>query len=118
MKGDRLFLSGLEVDCIIGCAEWERMVRQTVRIDLVVRYDLQRLARADRLVEGGLDSRALSKRIQEYVGGTRFQLLETLAEELCGVILREFPVERLRLRLSKPGALRGARNVGVILERP
>ncbi|HXE72906.1 MAG TPA: dihydroneopterin aldolase [Candidatus Nitrosotenuis sp.] len=114
---DHLFIEGLQVDCLIGRAEWERMVAQTVRLDLRLECDLARVAAHDDVVEGTLDSKALSKRLQAFVSQTRFRMLETLAEAICRLVLTEFPVRRVRLRLSKPGALRGAREVGVVLTR-
>lgn len=114
---DVLFVRGLAVDCLIGRAEWERMVRQTVVLDLDLECDLRRAAEADEVVEGVPDTRALSKRLQAFVGESSFRLIETLAERCAQLVLDEFPVRRVRLRLTKPGALRGARTVGVRIVR-
>ena len=114
---DYLFFSDFEVDCIIGLAEWERMVRQTIRIDLKLQCDLRRPARTDSVDDKDLNTKALSKRLQAFVGETEFQLIETLAESLCEMVLTEFPVTQVNIKLSKPGAIRGAKNVGVCLER-
>jgi len=115
--GDRLFIRGLKVDCVIGRAEWERLVSQTVVLDLDLDVDLRAVAEADDVGPGSLDTRLLSKRLQAFVAETSYRMIETLAEEVCRLVLREFPVRHLRLRLSKPGALRGARTVGVVLHR-
>lgn len=114
---DRLFLRGLRVDCLIGRAEWERMVQQSVLLDLDLECDLRAVAAADDVAPGTVDTKALSKRLQAFVGASTFRMIETLASEVCRVVLQEFPVSRVRLRLSKPGALRGARTVGVRLVR-
>ena len=114
---DRLFLRGIQVDCLIGRADWERLVAQTVVLDLDLQVDLRAVAAADDVQEGTVDTKALSKRIQAFVGASSYRMIETLAEETCRMVLRDFPVQRLRLRLSKPGALRGARTVGVVLHR-
>lgn len=114
---DHLYIEALEVDCIIGLAEWERMVRQTVCLDLELEGDLRSSARVDAVVEGGINTKAVAKRLLTFVGQTEFQLLETLAERICELILTEFPVDRVGLRLSKPGAIRRARNVGVAISR-
>ena len=114
---DHLYIEALEIDCIIGLAEWERLVRQTVSLDLRLEGDLRTSARADAVVNGGINTKAVAKRLLAYVGETEFQLLETLAERICELIVSEFPVQRVDLRLSKPGAIRGARNVGVSISR-
>ena len=64
-----------------------------------------------------LNYKAVSKRLVEYVQSTGFGLVETLAERCAEIILQEFNVSRVRLKLSKPGAVRGARAVGVRIER-
>lgn len=113
---DRIYIEGLHIDCVIGFADWERLVRQTVSLDLWVECDVRGAARADEAI---FNTKACSKRLQQWVGDTEFRLMETLAEGVCEVVLTEFPVQRVGLRLSKPGALRGARNVAVrIVRRP
>lgn len=114
---DRLFLRGLRIDCLIGRAEWERMVQQTVELDLDLDCDLRAVAALDEIAPGTVNTKALSKRLQTFVGASEYRMIETLAEEVCRLVLSEFPVARVRLRLSKPGALRGARTVGVALVR-
>lgn len=114
---DYLFIGGLSVDCIIGFAPWERMVKQTVVLDLKLAVDIAGVAAKDCIGEGDLNTKALSKRLQQFVGGSEFQLIETLAERVAKLILDEFPVRGLELRLSKPRALRGAETVGVVICR-
>ncbi len=114
---DKLFIKGLLVDCIIGRADWERMVRQTVRIDMVMACDVRAASRHDEVVDGTPNTKAICKRTIAYVQETSFQLIETLAENLARVLITEFGLRRLRLRVSKPGALRGAQDVGVHIVR-
>lgn len=116
---DRIYIEGLRIDCLIGFADWERLVRQTVQLDLWVECDVRTAARLDRPDPSLFNTKALSKRLQSWVGQSEFQLIETLAEGICELALREFPISRIGLKLSKPGALRGARNVAVrIVRRP
>ena len=115
--GDHLFIEGLAVDCLIGLADWERLVKQTVVLDLWIGYDLAGLAAKDSVDDGDLNTRALSKRLQSFVGDSEFQLIETLAEQVAALVLTEFPVRWVKLRLSKPRALRGAVSVGVVITR-
>lgn len=116
---DRIYIEGLKIDCLIGFADWERLVKQTICLDLWVECDVREAARLDRPREDFFNTKALSKRLQAVVAETDFQLIETLAERICELSLEEFPIQRIGLRLSKPGALRGARNVAVrIVRRP
>jgi len=113
---DRLFLRGLEVECIIGFIDWERRVRQKVVIDLELPVDCARAATRDS-VRDTTDYKAIAKRVLAFVESSEFHLVETLAERLAAVLLEEFRLEWLRLAINKPGAIRHARDVGVMIER-
>ncbi|HUK00939.1 MAG TPA: dihydroneopterin aldolase [Steroidobacteraceae bacterium] len=114
--GDRIFLRGLQVECIIGFIEWERRAKQTVVIDLEVPVDCRHAARTDEVADT-LDYKAIAKRVIAFVEGSSFKLVETLAERLAGMLLTEFGIEWVRLTINKPGAIRGSRDVGVAVER-
>lgn len=111
-----VFLRDLRVDTIIGVFEWERTTRQVVGIDLEMAADTARAAATDS-IDDALDYKAISKRLIDFVGASSFQLVETLAEEIARVVREEFGVPWVRVTLSKPGAIRGARDVGVVIER-
>lgn len=113
---DTVFIRGLEVDTVIGIFEWERRIRQKVSLDLEMAADVSRAAATDS-IEDALDYKSLSKRIIGYVSESEFLLVETLAEGIASIVRDEFGVAWVRLSVSKPGALRGARNVGVTIER-
>ncbi len=115
-NGDRIFLRGLEVECLIGFIDWERRIRQKVVIDFELPVDCRRAAATDR-VEDTLDYKRVAKRIIAYVGASEFQLVETLAHRVALLVLEEFGVEWIRLSINKPGAIRGSRDVGVSIER-
>lgn len=115
-NGDRIFLRGLEVECLIGFIDWERHIRQKVVIDFELPVDCRRAAATDR-VEDTLDYKRVAKRIIAYVGASEFQLVETLAHRVALLVLEEFGVEWIRLSINKPGAIRGSRDVGVSIER-
>lgn len=114
---DRLFIRGLQADCIIGRAEWERLVRQTVSIDLELPCDVRHAAGLDDVGPGVLNTKAISKHTSAFIEETSFQLLESLAEAVAGRLLETFPLSWVRLCVSKPGALRGTRTVGVDIRR-
>lgn len=113
---DIIFLHDLKVDCVIGIFDWERRIRQTLHIDLDMAADIKRAAATDR-IEDTLDYKAMAKRIVEFVGASQFQLVETLAEKIAALVLAEFKVSWVRVRINKKGAVRNADGVGVIIER-
>ena len=113
---DKVFIEGLEIDALIGIYDWERRIRQTLRFDLEMGFDNRRPAASDDIADT-LNYKAVSKRIEQFVRESDFGLVETLAERIAEIVLREFIVQWLRLKLSKPGAVRGSKAVGVIIER-
>ena len=113
---DIIFLSELRIDTVIGIWEWERKIRQTVVIDLEMSADIAKAAATDQ-VEDTLNYKQVAKRLQQFVGDSSFQLVETLAERIAGIVREEFDVAWVRVRVNKPGAIRGSRDVGVIIER-
>jgi len=113
---DRLFLRGLEVDCIIGFVDWERRVPQKVVIDLELPVDCSRAAAQDSIRET-IDYKAVAKHVLAFVAASEFHLVETLAQRLAERLLAEFELEWIRLSVNKPGAIRHARDAGVAIER-
>ena len=113
---DRIFLRDLRVETTIGIWEWERRIRQFVSIDLELGADIARAAATDR-IEDTLNYKGLAKRVQEFVGESSFQLVETLAERIAALVLEEFGVSWIQVTVNKPGAIRGARDVGVAIRR-
>lgn len=116
MPRDIIFLRDLRVETVIGVFDWERQIKQTVVLDIELATDVAAAAATDRL-EDALNYKAIAKRLKEYVGGSEFQLVETLAERTAGVLLEEFGASWVRLSVNKRGAIRGARDVGVVIER-
>jgi dihydroneopterin aldolase len=113
---DKVFIEALEIEALIGIYDWERRIRQPLLFDIEMDFD-NRIPAATDAIADTLDYKAVSKRVVEFVAQSDFGLVETLAERVACVILDEFGVQRVRLKLSKPGAVRGARAVGVIIER-
>jgi 7,8-dihydroneopterin aldolase/epimerase/oxygenase len=113
---DKIFLSALTVECIVGIWEWERRVKQTVIIDLEMAADIRRAAASDR-IEDTIDYKKVAKRLLAFVGESQFHLVETLAEQIARVVVTEFGVSWVKVRLNKQGAIRGARDVGIEIER-
>ena len=113
---DIIFLHDLKVDTVIGIFDWERKIRQTVVIDLDMGADIRKAAATDH-IDDTLNYKSVAKRIIAFVEEAEFQLVETLTERIAEIVLDEFPVPWVRVRLNKQGAVRGARDVGIIIER-
>jgi len=113
---DRIFLSELKVETIIGYYEWERQVKQTVLIDLEFSTDVAAAAKHDD-ISRTLNYKSIAKRTLAFAGESRFHLLETLAEQLAEILVREFDLAWLKITLHKPGAIRNSSDVGIVIER-
>jgi dihydroneopterin aldolase len=113
---DKIFLSQLSVECIVGIWDWERRVKQTVILDVEMAADIRKAAATDH-IDDTIDYKRVAKRLLTFVGESQFQLVETLTEAIAKVIVTEFGVSWVKVRLNKRGAIRGARDVGIEIER-
>ena len=113
---DIIFLTGLTTECIIGIWDWERKVKQKVVIDLEMGADIRKAAASDH-IDDTLDYKRVSKRVLQFVGDSQFQLVETMTEQIAMIIVTEFDVPWVKVRLNKQGAIRGSRDVGILIER-
>ncbi len=113
---DIIYLHNVQIETVIGIFAWERRVKQTVSFDLDMAADVRKAAASDS-IQDTLDYKKVAKRLIEFVGQSEFHLVETLAERVAELVLKEFSVSWVRLRLNKQGAIRSARDVGVIIER-
>ncbi len=113
---DTIFIRDLRIDAIIGINEWERRIRQTLSISLEMGADIRQAAVND-AIESTLDYKAVAKRVTAFVETSEFYLVETLAQKLAELLMDEFKLPWVKLTVSKPGAVRGSREVGVIIER-
>jgi 7,8-dihydroneopterin aldolase/epimerase/oxygenase len=113
---DIIFLGGLEVETIIGIYDWERTTKQTVVLDIEMAFDITKAAETDN-IEFALDYKTVSKRIISFVEISEFLLIERLIEEIANILRNEFGISWVKIRLNKRGAIRGARDVGITIER-
>lgn len=113
---DIVYIRELKVETLIGIFDWEREQRQHVSLDLEMGTDIRAAAASDS-IDDALDYKAVAKRLIAFIESSEFFLVETMAERVAEIVLREFPVRWLRLRLGKPGAVTGSRDVGVVIER-
>ena len=113
---DIVFINDLRIETIIGIYDWERKVKQTISLDLEMGANIRKSAETD-AIEDTLNYKAVAKRLIAFVGESEYQLVETLAEKITEIVLTEFSVPWVKLTVHKPGAVRGSRDVGVIIER-
>jgi dihydroneopterin aldolase len=113
---DKIFIHALKTETIIGIFDWERQVKQTVIVDLEFSADIARAALSDS-IDDTLNYKRVAKRVLAFVEESKFHLVETLAERIAMLVLEDFGLSWVAISLSKPGAIRSSRDVGVTLER-
>ena len=116
LKGDKIYIEDLRVKATIGIFDWEKKIKQEVSISYEIPHD-NRKAAAEDTIEATTDYKTITKAIIAFVEGNKFELVETFAEKIAEMVIKDFKVEEIRLRVSKPGALRFSKDVGVIIER-
>ena len=113
---DIIYIKDLRVETIIGIFDWERKVKQEVSIDMEFPFDCKRAAATDS-IEDTIDYKAICKGVIKFVEGSSFQLQESLAEGIAALVKDKYKLDSIKLRVSKPGALRGAKDVGLVIHR-
>jgi len=113
---DIIYINDLRIETVIGIFDWERRIKQTVILDIEMAGDCRKAAENDS-VDDTVNYKSVAKRLIAFVGDSEYQLVETLAERCAEIVVNEFQVPWVKLRINKQGALRGARDVGVIIER-
>ncbi len=113
---DIVFIKGLKVDTVIGIYDWEREIRQEIVLDIEMSADVFNAATTDN-IEQALNYKDVCRRLSEFVKDSEFLLVESLAEEICQIVINEFNVNWVKLKLDKGEAITGAEGVGVIIER-
>ena len=113
---DIVFVEGLKIDTVIGIYDWEKKIRQDIILDIEMSSDIAAAAKTDH-IDQALNYKDVCKRVASFVRESKFELVETLAEEICQIILNEFDISWVKLKLNKGEAITGATGVGVIIER-
>ena len=113
---DKIILTDFRIDAVIGIWDWEKRNPQTISIDLEMQTDTNKASQSDS-IEDALDYKAVSKRVKQFIQESQFNLIETLAENVAKIILEEFDVLWLQLRISKPFAIRDSRDISICIER-
>jgi dihydroneopterin aldolase len=113
---DKIFIHALKSEAIIGIFDWERQVKQTILLDIELSADIRKAAVSDS-IDDTLNYKRVAKQVLAFVEASQFHLVETLSERIAMLILEQFGVAWVRVALSKPGAIRSSRDVGIIIER-
>lgn len=113
---DKVFLTGLRVDTIVGIYPEERDKKQPIIIDLELACDIKKAADSGEISDA-LDYHALSLALVEFIEKSRYGLIESMAEDIARLIMAQYPVPWLRMKLHKPEALSYSDDVGLIIER-
>jgi dihydroneopterin aldolase len=113
---DTIFIHALKTEAIIGIFDWERQVKQTIVVDIAMGADVRKAALTDS-IDDTLNYKRVAKRVLAFIENSKFHLVETLAEHVAMLILEEFGVATVQINLSKPGAIRSSRDVGISIER-
>jgi len=116
IKTDKIFIKELRIPCLIGIFDWERKKKQIVSVDLEFPSPIEKAARSDK-IQDAIDYKKIAKRTIDYVGSSKFYLIEALIENLAQILLKEFKLKEITLQIEKPGAIRGARTVGIRITR-
>ena len=113
---DTIFISELKVKTKLGVPEWERIVPQSIILDIEIGYDLSSACTSDAIADT-IDYGAVVGRIKETLTNHSFQLVEALAEHICQIIFNEFSALSVKIKVAKPAILPGLKALGIVIER-
>ncbi|WP_318478837.1 dihydroneopterin aldolase [Photobacterium leiognathi] len=113
---DTVFIEQLEVIATIGVYDWEQEIKQKLVLDLEMAHDNRPAANNDDVMLA-LDYSTVSTAVTKLIEQGRFLLVERVAEEVASLIMTDFNVPWVKVRVTKPGAVVNARGVGVQIER-
>lgn len=115
-KLDYLFIQDLKIESLIGILPWEQTTKQTLSIDLELGVNIHSASSSSN-INDTVDYSVVAERITAFVKQNQFQLLEVAAEKIADLLLQEFKIQWLRLKITKPNAISNAKNVGIVIER-
>lgn len=113
---DIIFLSEVKVQTKLGVPEWERMVEQTIILDLEIAMPHSRSCQTDE-IDDTIDYGEVVARIRQTLKDNSFKLVEALAEHICQIALNEFGAPWVKIKVAKSGILPGLKALGVVIER-
>lgn len=113
---DQIIIRDLLVRSIIGINPEERIKKQDILINMVLFADIRTAAQSDEIGDA-VNYKAITKRVIDHVENSSDFLVEKLVNDIARIVLTEFDVRKVRVRVEKPGALRFAQSVGIEIER-
>ncbi len=113
---DKIFITALRVDAVIGIYDWERKILQKLLIDMEMATDISEAAGSDD-IQHTLNYKEISDRVVEFASQSSFGLIETLASKIADLVIDEFSVPWIRVTVHKPGAIEAATDIAVMIER-
>lgn len=113
---DIIFLEQVKVDTKLGVPDWERMVAQSIILDLEIAMPHSRSCQTDS-IEDTIDYGQVVARIRQTLSENSFKLVEALAEHICQILLTEFKAPWVKIKVAKPAILPGLKALGVVIER-
>ena len=113
---DILLIEDLNVKTIIGTLPWEREVEQTILLNIKFAFDNKKAASQDHL-EDTIDYSQVAEQVTAFANNSQYELIETLAENIAALILKEYPTQWVQIHLTKPGAIHNAKQISVCIER-
>ena len=116
IKKDRIYGEDLRVKGTIGIFDWEKKIKQEISLSYEIDHDNLSASKEDK-IEATTDYKTITKKIISFIEENKFELVETFAEKIAEMVIKDFDVNWIKLRVSKPGALRFSKDVGVIIER-
>ena len=114
---DIVFINGLTALTTIGVYDYERNIKQELKIDLEMAFN-NRVASTSDDINDALDYDAISNFTLEYLEASQHFLIETVAENLSQLLLEKFPIKELKMTIRKPGAVKAAEDIGIQIVRP
>ena len=116
IKKDRIYVEDLRVKGTIGIFAWEKKIKQEISLSYEIDHDNLSASKEDK-IDATTDYKTITKKIISFIEENKFELVETFAEKIAEMVIKDFDVNWIKLRVSKPGALRFSKDVGVIIER-
>lgn len=113
---DSIFLQEIKAEVRLGVPEWERMLPQTVLLDIELDMPHSRSCATDS-IEDTIDYSQIVASIRQSLATCSFQLMEALAEHICQLVLNNFNTPRVKVRVAKPNIIPGVKQLGVVIER-
>lgn len=113
---DIVFIEKIEVATVIGVYDWEKKISQCLLLDLQMAWNNQLAAENDDISKA-LDYAKVAETVEKFAANSRFELVETFAERLATLLMQQFGIVWIKLKVTKPGAVATAKGVGVEIER-